>query len=290
MKPYRVPELAQKFFQYDMIQNHTELPDFPDARVHLLYIFMQYHSARSKPEREELYALAASLVQMGLDTHESIDTNAEHQKEEHMRSRQLKVLAGDYFSSRFYQLLARSGDIESIALLSRAVSEVNVMKMRLYSRMKEMLLPSEEYLGYMVQLNMQLFLSFTPMIDEASRDLWKHLLQEFTRCETILRELDRSTTPNHGAESYSYWSILEQGSEEEKSMLTKKTVDSRDWKDLIRRHRTVESLLDKLRQSVDCIQSSVTAWSGKGGAAHIGHLVQPFIQRLNQCRPAVREG
>ena len=39
MKPYRVPELAEKYLNYDMIQNHTELPNFPDARVHLLYIF-----------------------------------------------------------------------------------------------------------------------------------------------------------------------------------------------------------------------------------------------------------
>ena len=41
------------------------------------------------------------------------------------RSRQLKVLAGDYFSSRFYHLLAQAGQIEMIKQLSNAICEVN---------------------------------------------------------------------------------------------------------------------------------------------------------------------
>ena len=93
MKPYRVPELAEKYINYDMIQNHTELPGFPDARVHLLYIFLM-DSGRNIAGHEELYALVTSLVQVGLDTHESIDVTEGNQGEAMMRSRQLKVLAG----------------------------------------------------------------------------------------------------------------------------------------------------------------------------------------------------
>ncbi|MFD1905584.1 heptaprenyl diphosphate synthase component 1 [Paenibacillus rhizoplanae] len=36
-----------------------------------------------------------------------------------MRTRQLKVLAGDYFSSWFYHLLARHGQIEMLGTLKR---------------------------------------------------------------------------------------------------------------------------------------------------------------------------
>lgn len=40
MKPYRIPQLAKPYTDYDMIQRHTELPPFSDGRGHLLYIFL----------------------------------------------------------------------------------------------------------------------------------------------------------------------------------------------------------------------------------------------------------
>lgn len=289
MKSYRVPEIAQKYFNYDMIHNHTDLPDFPNARVHLLYIFLQ-SAARNDSERDELYALVASLVQVGLDTHESIDTVADRQDEAGMRSRQLKVLAGDYFSSRFYYLLAQHGDIEGISLLSRAVRDVNVMKMNLYSRMKTMVLSAEEYLRHMVQLNMQLFLSFTPMIDASVRETWKKLLQEFTRCETVIREVQRSGCPDQIHYSYSYWYVLERGNEDERSMLTGRKADAKDLKKLLLKHKVLESLLDKLRQSVGNIQALLPDLKGEGPAIQIAGLIEPFSQRLSSGRSAVREG
>ncbi|MBO2945028.1 heptaprenyl diphosphate synthase component 1 [Paenibacillus sp. F411] len=289
MKPYRVPAIAQKYLQYDMIQNHTELPEFPDARVHLLYIFMQNHALHRGPERSETAALAASLVQMGLDTHEGIDTVTEVRNEQEMRSRQLKVLAGDYFSSLFYQLLSRSGDIQSIALMSRAVSEVNVMKMKLYSKMKSMLLTSEEYLSNMVQLNMQLFLSFTPLLDASAAGTWRQLLQEFTRCELLMREMDRSASPEAGKEGYSYWLVLENGLEEDKKLLARKDLQLKDWKQLLLKHRSMDKLMDKLSQSLENIQEAWLAL-GESGGNQIRMASQPFMERLNTCRRAVREG
>lgn len=39
MTTYRVPNLAKKYTNYDMIQRHTEIPNFPDGRVRLLEFF-----------------------------------------------------------------------------------------------------------------------------------------------------------------------------------------------------------------------------------------------------------
>ncbi|MFC7682014.1 heptaprenyl diphosphate synthase component 1 [Paenibacillus sp. GCM10028914] len=289
MKPYRVPEIAKKYLNYDMIQKHTELPVFPDARVHLLYIFLQ-HSDRDVSERDELYALVTSLVQIGLDTHESIDTTAGNQGETMMRARQLKVLAGDYYSSRFYNLLALTGDVEAIALLSKAVSDVNVLKMQLYGKMKGLLLSAEEYLSHMVQLNMQLFLSFTPLIKPSIQGIWKTLMSELTRCETIEREVGRCNSPEDGKHGYAFWYVLERANEEEKKMLTLKRVDPKDWKKLMLKYKTTEDLLDKLRQSVSTVQSAMTILDGEDLSTQIGHILNPFIQRLSRYQAAVREG
>lgn len=156
MNSYRVPQLAKKYTDYDMIRQHTEIPSFPDSRARLLQVFV---GRTDEKVHDELYALATSLVQLAMDTHDRIDTISGERREVEMRSRQLNVLAGDYFSSRFYQLLAHAGKIEMIGKLSGAVSEVNARKMTLYERMKKLLVSAEEYLRETVQLKMQLFLS-----------------------------------------------------------------------------------------------------------------------------------
>ncbi|ANA82035.1 heptaprenyl diphosphate synthase [Paenibacillus glucanolyticus] len=286
MKSYRVPELAEKYMNYDMIKNHTDLPEFPDARVHLLYIFLK-DSGRNISGHEELYALVTSLVQVGLDTHESIDVTEGNQGEALMRSRQLKVLAGDYFSSRFYQLLALKGEIAVISLLSKAVSDVNVMKMNLYGKMKEALLPSEDYLSLTVQLNMQLFLSFTPLLEESVQETWEKLLREITECETLVQEMERCATPEFGRWGYAYWHLIEAGSDEERKMLVGKRTDMKDWKKLILKHKASEKLLDKLRESVSAIQQQLASRVEESPYAGI---LDPFLKRLSTFRSVVSEG
>lgn len=286
MKPYRVPELAEKYINYDMIQNHTELPGFPDARVHLLYIFLM-DSGRNIAGHEELYALVTSLVQVGLDTHESIDVTEGNQGEAMMRSRQLKVLAGDYFSSRFYQLLALKGEIAVISLLSKAVSEVNVMKMRLYGKMKKNLLPSEEYLQLTVQLNMQLFLSFTPLLEVSVQETWEKLLKEITECETLVQEMERCVTPDIGRCGYAYWHLIESGSDEERKMLVGRKTDMKDWRKLILKHKASEKLLDKLRESVSAVQQLL---GGRVSESPYAGVLDPFLKRLSTYRSVVSEG
>ncbi|MHA0855461.1 heptaprenyl diphosphate synthase component 1 [Paenibacillus sp. CMAA1364] len=194
MKSYRIPQLASSYIEYDMIDQNTNLPKFAEARVYLLYIFLN-RSTRVSDEYIELYTLVTSLIQMGLDTHEMIDTDPGAQAERDMRSRQLKVLAGDYYSSRFYQLLSDQGQIEVITQLSQAICQLNMMKMSLYSAIPLHGVTPEQYLERKVQLNMQLFLSFTPMMDDSLVDTWRTLLQEFSLCETVINELQAATTP-----------------------------------------------------------------------------------------------
>src|SRR5690242_14448879 len=114
MTSIRITQLANKYLNYDMINLHTELPQFPDGRISLLYAVLSQQPAAES--NKELLALVTSLVQMGLDTHDLVDNgNADSNKGLlGMRTQQLKVLAGDYFSSRFYHLLSQAGQIDTI--------------------------------------------------------------------------------------------------------------------------------------------------------------------------------
>ncbi|WP_136606195.1 heptaprenyl diphosphate synthase component 1 [Paenibacillus dokdonensis] len=288
MKPYRVPQLAKKYVEYDMIQKHTELPPFPDARVQLLYIFLNQGTSKTTVH-SELFSLVTSLVQMGIDTHETIDTQEGKPGEGFMRSRQLKVLAGDYFSSRFYQILSQKGQIEAVSRLSQAICDVNVLKMNLYGKMKSLFMSAEEYLRQTVQLNMQLFLSFTPLLEESLHDLWNTLLRNVSECETVAREMQRSSNEPY-IYSYSYWHILDVASEEDKQALRERKIDNKDWKKLMLKYKAGEHMAEKLRQAVNGVQSILKSVKGDSRFREIGQVLEPFQRQLHASGSAVGEG
>ncbi|MFC4078092.1 heptaprenyl diphosphate synthase component 1 [Salinithrix halophila] len=115
------------------LEKNLRQPEVPVFLVQLLQLMMR---TRSLPAgRIRLYCVTAALVQMGLNIHETVTTDREGTGRG-MRTRQLSVLAGDYFSSLFYRELADHGEIEGITRLSQAISDVNEAKMALYG-MKE---------------------------------------------------------------------------------------------------------------------------------------------------------
>lgn len=101
-------------------------PVVPVFFVRLLVMMLQSYNLPK--ERTQLFVVAVTLLQMGLDTHEQI-TLAEKLEADAMLRRQLRVLAGDYYSSLFYQLLAKEGEMAGIQRLAQAIGEINEAKM-----------------------------------------------------------------------------------------------------------------------------------------------------------------
>jgi heptaprenyl diphosphate synthase len=285
MNSYRVPQLAKKYTDYDMIRQHTEIPSFPDSRARLLQVFV---GRTDEKGHQELYALATSLVQLAMDTHDRIDTISGDRGEQEMRSRQLNVLAGDYLSSRFYQLLAHAGKIEMIGKLSGAVSEVNARKMTLYERMKKLLVSADEYLRETVQLRMQLFLSFTDMIPDKDKPLWNSLLTEFSTCETIAAELNRMRDEQQLLHSYAFWHIYEYGNDEERSHLRQMKIELRAWNAVVLKYSVNEVLLDKLRESIHRIQLMLHE-GGHQDVQEMDAILEPYLTYVQPSHAVVRE-
>lgn len=289
MKPYRIPQLAKPYTDYDMIQRHTELPPFSDGRGHLLYIFLGA-SRGMGIQQGELFTLVTGLVQLGLDTHEGIDRYQEEPGGDIMRSRQLKVLAGDYFSSWFYHLLAKHGQVEMVGTLSEAIADYNVMKAKLYSRFSSGLIPAEQYLKHTVQLNMRLFLSFTPMIEEPLRESWLKLLAEFSLCETAVQELRRGEAPASALEGYAYWKVLESATEEERQKLQDQTLELKEWKKLKLRCKCDSLLTDKLHTSLESIRGLLQDIRDEELAGELRAALDRLLTGMKISRQAAVEG
>ncbi|MBP3964466.1 heptaprenyl diphosphate synthase component 1 [Paenibacillus lignilyticus] len=278
MKPYKIPEIAKKYLEYDMIQMHTELPDFPDSRIRLLFAFLA--NQRTPLFHSELYSLVTALVQMGMDTHDLIDSDSGRLQEREMRSRQLKVLAGDYYSSRFYQLLSQAGQVDMIRRISSGVSEVNKLKVNLYLRMKQLKLTAEEYLSHCIQLKTELFQAFTDSMDDKLTRAWTELLQGFGRCEVVMDELIRSEKPERFCGSWAYWHVWNNGTDEEKRKLSDLSTEPSYAQSLIAKYDIRTQLAEKLKQSALHVQSVVSCLDSDKLVRELMGIAETFTRPL----------
>lgn len=233
MEKYSVADAANQYVEYDMIQAHTAIPSYSELRLQLLHAVLT-QSAHVK-QKSELYALVTALVQLGMDTHDLIDTETEYLSESKMRSRQLKVLAGDYFSARFYHLLAKSGEIQLVGKLSHAVANVNRLKIALYEKAKSATVLADDYIKERIHINSELFKQFTEYIDKTIQPAWHTLLPLVTQFEVIYDELERTNFNEGYAKSYAYWLIQERSLVENTNQCSEeelqKLIDEYDVKD-----------------------------------------------------------
>ncbi len=189
MNSDKIYRSAEKYIKHDMIRQYTKLPEFPKYRSNLLCAFLNYGADTAVHELHESYALVTSLVQMGLDTHDMVESTNQFKNQKEMRSLQLKILAGDYFSSRYYQLLADRGQIDLIQLISMAISEVNRLKMNFYLNRLQFVEDWEQCIDQSVLIKIQLFLPFYSLMKNEISPYWSDILKNVARCEVIVEHL-----------------------------------------------------------------------------------------------------
>lgn len=287
MKPYRIPEIAQKYIDYDMIQRHTELPDISDSRLRLLYAFLNHQQSLTK--HSELYTLVISLVQLGMDTHDLIDTDSEPRPEHEMRSRQLKVLAGDYFSAKFYQMLSQAGQIDMVSKISGAVCEVNRLKVNLYVRMRQLKVTAEEYLSYTVQLRSELFQLFSGVLEGALSRVWSEVLGSVSRCEVVLEEIERSESPVRFDKSWAYWHVMQEGTDEERQQLSQSLNEPAFITGLVEKYNVRNLLTAKLKHSADAVKAIAGKLESDKLLGELTQIVDALLNKLTGYTPALNK-
>lgn len=285
MNNYRIPEVAKKYTEHDMIQTHIDLPKFPDFRTRLLYTFLQRGSLGA--DSSELYPLVTSLAQMGLDTHDLISDSVEDQNGMLARARQLKVLAGDYFSSRFYQLLSQAGDTEMTKLLANAICEVNRLKMNFYTRMNTLKLSTEDYVQQTVNIRTQLFMVFSKWMDGLYLTHWPDILHGFTRCEVIVQEIDRSESVRDFHGGWAFWHIMQIGTKEEKRHLQVEEIDYARLRPILLKYNVKSQLLQMLDQQFQQVLEKIRQFESEKMINELFQIGEPFIRYL--AMPKVME-
>ncbi|THF78368.1 heptaprenyl diphosphate synthase component 1 [Cohnella fermenti] len=273
-------QMAQKYMDYDMIALHTDVPELPEGRIRLLHAVLSHQP--SAVTHKDLLAVVTSLVQMGLDIHDQVDNEAGASGGgiRGMRSRQLKVLAGDYFSGRFYNLLAQAGQIDMIRRMGDAICELNRVKVLFYSKMKQMKLNAEDYLRHGSEIKSGLFLSFTHLMSGLYERLWPEMIERFTRCELLVQELNRAE--EHGASPHGWgvWHILQEGSEEDRRTIADDGADPNAKELLMSKYSVADKLVAQLLQTVGQLQQLIARLPSDKLAKELQLLIEPFLRRI----------
>ncbi|GAA3405202.1 heptaprenyl diphosphate synthase component 1 [Paenibacillus hodogayensis] len=282
MNSYSIADATKPYTEYDMIRDHTELPELPNFRTQLLYAFLNKSPAAG--QQSELYALVASLAQMGLDTHDLVAETNDRKEKKEARSRQLKVLAGDYFSSRFYQLLAQAGQVEMTGHMATAICEVNRLKMNMYTRIRQWKMTADEYMQQAVSIKMQLFLTFSRLLEGMKPNSWPDMLHGYTSCEVLLDELRRIERGNDLRSGWAFWHLLQIGTKEEKKQLKNGESDPGKLRTLLHKYNVRATLLQMLDAQFNQLSDKIRQFDSDKLAGELHRIGDPFARAIAASR------
>lgn len=132
---YDMKEVTTIEQQFKELSAHSYLQQYAgyvEADRDLVYFLLEcLRDAPFNKEEKREQILSALFAQAAFDTHEQVfQGDIVNQKEK--KTRQLTVLAGDYFSSIYYRLLAKSVHQPILHLFSKTIQSINETKMELH--------------------------------------------------------------------------------------------------------------------------------------------------------------
>ncbi|WJH34203.1 heptaprenyl diphosphate synthase component 1 [Paenibacillus sp. CC-CFT747] len=248
MNKLSIQNLARRYTDYDMIRTYTDLPSYPEVRTRLLLAALEEEGVGE--ERRTLYALVVSLVQMGLDTHQTVPVRSERKDKPAARSLQLKVLAGDYFSARYYDLLARAGEIEMIDRIASAICEVNRKKMNFYLQTRQAVISPEEWLDQKVSIQMEMFLLFPYLMTGKRAAEWPDLLRSATCLEILAAEYMAEGQAEEEQDSWTYWYLTHSAAADDRKQIQSDRCTPESKEALFVKYRVRERLASLLEREL----------------------------------------
>ncbi len=174
----------QKEMNDPTIPMYTQVPEIPKLRSEWMIECLG-------SEHQTIRTISALLIQMGLDLHDRITENPVHFDLNALRKLQVDILAGDYYSSRFYRLLSRNGDLEAISRLCDGIIEVNQHKIRFYQALKATeLMTWETYRLNQIQYRNALYKALEAFVPVDGRQYWSQGMDLISVYEWLVDEWD----------------------------------------------------------------------------------------------------
>jgi len=175
----------KKQAENEFVQQYVDIPPVPLVRLQVLFLFLLDSNVTVENIRK--YVVPTLLVQIGLDCHEKVSLTA-YRDLNQIRSRQLAVLAGDFYSSKYYYLLSQIEDIALVRSLADSILTINEVKTEVYTSLPK--LSADQLLALLNTIDSELYLSFlSRYVKEEELKRWKNIMVKFIRVERLTDEL-----------------------------------------------------------------------------------------------------
>lgn len=120
----------QVYVRHRTLRRHTGEPELRDDR--LFFLLLPLLNGNQWNDEHEQSAISVAVIYSALAAHDQIkELNASS------KSQQLTVLAGDYYSGLYYQMLARLSNVELIRTLSNGIIDISGKKASFYDDVKQ---------------------------------------------------------------------------------------------------------------------------------------------------------
>ena len=118
------------YVRHRTLRKHAGEPDLRDDR--LFFLLLPVLNGNQWDDEHEQSAISVAVIYSALTAHDQIkELNASS------KSQQLTVLAGDYYSGLYYQILAGLSNIELIRSLSNGIIDISEKKASVYDDVKQ---------------------------------------------------------------------------------------------------------------------------------------------------------
>lgn len=191
----------QREFEHIIQEIHTEATDTLVAKVigkpqipllalalHYLFLKEQCYS----PVQIRDYCTSTTLVQMGLDIHSEVSDEDGASHSDQVRLRQMQVLAGDLYSGKFYQILARRGDVHVIHFLSEAIGHINQSKTNFYGLLNKNQLTVKQYVQEIEKICSSLLKTWLENARTPKNSAWHDVVPSLLTAERLIYDLHHS--------------------------------------------------------------------------------------------------
>jgi heptaprenyl diphosphate synthase len=125
----RMIELVKERTYNSYVDKYVTYPSIDLFSLHFTYLFLVVKGCPD--ELRDTICMSQMLIQLGLDSHEEVGNNSIIEDEQ-MKSRQLMILSGDYFSAHYYLLLTERNEFDLIGKWADAIIEMNESKTDLH--------------------------------------------------------------------------------------------------------------------------------------------------------------
>jgi heptaprenyl diphosphate synthase len=130
IKLAQMKEIIERYVLHPYLRKYITSPIIDEDKLIILISILE--QLELSPVEKDSYVIAIMLMYIALDTHDHVSNTLDD--ETSMKTRQLTILAGDYYSGLYYKYLAKVNNIGMIKELSEGVKTINEHKVTLYSK------------------------------------------------------------------------------------------------------------------------------------------------------------